>query len=368
MATYNNIKRIKFGSNIYNIYDNSNLLNGSTDNSIRTVESKPEDNNYTIGLNAVATGFMTAASGYNSHAEGYSTTASGHHSHAEGYSTTASGDCSHAEGDSTTASNDYSHAEGSNTVASGYCSHVEGSNTVASCDYQTVIGTANIEKDEPFIIGNGTSSAPSNALTVDWDGRIHCGNYIGTFQSIFDIFYPVGSYYETSDSDFNPNNAWGGTWSLETEGQFHVSAGYNYTVNGALSNTSDGGSEYVQEHTHSFTNPTINNHAAAACTRTAGVALSGHTHEMGYKNTDRQSGSSTTRQGPFGSTTSGVTKINTASTTVSVATQPTFNTPVLSHSYSANGSVGNINTSGLTTGSAGNMPPYIVVYRWHRTA
>lgn len=24
--------------------------------------------------------------------------------------------------------------------------------------------------------------------------------------------YPVGSYYETSDANFNPNNSWGGTW------------------------------------------------------------------------------------------------------------------------------------------------------------
>ena len=29
--------------------------------------------------------------------------------------------------------------------------------------------------------------------------------------------YPVGSYYETSDANFNPNTAWGGTWVLETK-------------------------------------------------------------------------------------------------------------------------------------------------------
>lgn len=29
-------------------------------------------------------------------------------------------------------------------------------------------------------------------------------------------FYPVGSYYETSNSGFNPNNTWGGTWTSET--------------------------------------------------------------------------------------------------------------------------------------------------------
>lgn len=34
-------------------------------------------------------------------------------------------------------------------------------------------------------------------------------------QSQLDFFYPVGSYYETSDSTFNPNSRWGGTWENE---------------------------------------------------------------------------------------------------------------------------------------------------------
>lgn len=34
---------------------------------------------------------------------------------------------------------------------------------------------------------------------------------------LFPIFYPIGSYYETSDMSFNPNTAWGGTWVLDTE-------------------------------------------------------------------------------------------------------------------------------------------------------
>ena len=44
---------------------------------------------------------------------------------------------------------------------------------------------------------------------------IHKGNWL-------DIFYPVGSYYETSDADFNPNTAWGGTWVEDSRGKFLV--------------------------------------------------------------------------------------------------------------------------------------------------
>ena len=31
-----------------------------------------------------------------------------------------------------------------------------------------------------------------------------------------DLFYPIGAYFETSDINFNPNEAWGGTWERET--------------------------------------------------------------------------------------------------------------------------------------------------------
>lgn len=33
----------------------------------------------------------------------------------------------------------------------------------------------------------------------------------GSEMTLLDMFYPVGSYYETSDGNFNPNTSWGGT-------------------------------------------------------------------------------------------------------------------------------------------------------------
>lgn len=41
--------------------------------------------------------------------------------------------------------------------------------------------------------------------------------------TIIDIVYPVGCYFETSDNGFNPNTSWGGTWVLETDGTVLVS-------------------------------------------------------------------------------------------------------------------------------------------------
>ena len=40
---------------------------------------------------------------------------------------------------------------------------------------------------------------------------------------LVDLIYPVGTYYETSDSDFDPNTAWGGTWELDQSGTVLVS-------------------------------------------------------------------------------------------------------------------------------------------------
>lgn len=40
--------------------------------------------------------------------------------------------------------------------------------------------------------------------------------------TLFDMAHPVGSYYETSDMDFDPNNAWPGTWLEDTAGRVLV--------------------------------------------------------------------------------------------------------------------------------------------------
>lgn len=41
--------------------------------------------------------------------------------------------------------------------------------------------------------------------------------------SFIDLFYPVGSYYETSDTTFDPNVSWTGTWVEDTAGKVLVS-------------------------------------------------------------------------------------------------------------------------------------------------
>lgn len=132
-----------------------------------------------------AEGRSTVASGESSHAEGLYAKASGKGSHAEGEST-ASEQYTHAEGYQTTASGSRAHSEGEFTVASGLASHAEGSGTRAYTSCSHAQGKYNIEGALAHIVGNGTSTARSNAHTLDWDGNgwfageVYVGSTSGT--------------------------------------------------------------------------------------------------------------------------------------------------------------------------------------------
>ena len=153
--------------------------------------------------------------------------------------------------------------------------------------------------------------------------------------NILNTFYPVGSYYETSDTSFNPNTAWGGTWVLEIAGQVHVSGATSgtYQINGALTNTSDGGS-ITHDHLYALQYNAFY----------YDVQLEGNAN-AGVKNyrTGNPAGSTAVS----GNSTALVNGNNTqASTSVSSARY-------ITEGY---------------TGTESTLPPYIVVNRWHRTA
>ena len=145
-------------------------------------------------------------------------------------------------------------------------------------------------------------------------------------------FYPVGSYYETSDTAFDPNTAWGGTWVLETAGQFHVSAGTGY----AAGSTGGSADAIVPYHRHSVAKVTD--------------AITGGAHTHDIANRSVYSGSSNYTALFKGGT----------GTSKNAAMSETHMHDLPAHSTEYAG------TSGNTTGA--NMPPYIAVNRWHRTA
>lgn len=124
----------------------NNLVDGTAEGSIRSINAKDNTDSYPLGKNAQAFGDGTIASGEGAHAEGRGTMATGGRAHAEGWNSEARGDESHAEGNSY-ADGHYSHSEGSSyakgdkshaeggTTAEGFSSHSEGWSSHSGGDY-----------------------------------------------------------------------------------------------------------------------------------------------------------------------------------------------------------------------------------------
>lgn len=372
----------------------TNWKNGSQSGSVRTSGSKQEDSSYTIGENAVA--------------EGAGTTASGNYSHAEGMNSSAVGTYAHVEGGRTIAKGTGSHAEGLKTIASGYCSHVQGKFNIedptaytkttdtaidSSKTYYTLSngefskvsspttsGLPNYYEYTPsdaqqaLIIGNGTSdSNRSNALTVDWRGRLECGDYRGNLMSIFDLFYPVGSYYETSDTSFNPNIVWGGTWELEAEGVVHISGTTNGSYRVGVGITYGSNTKRIEDnniaHAHDFTQPSV----YGGDTNTGGMSANvNHSHTAaatgawflsgkGKRNSKRATSAGT---GDWLPTSNTGWQSDTTTASASVA----HTHPQVAHSHTVSG--GKVKDLGTPNAriNFNVMQASKAVYRWHRTA
>ena len=209
-----------------------------------------------------------------------------------------------------------------------------------------------------------------------YTGPIECS-------SLIDFCYPVGSYYETSDTTFDPNITWGGTWLLETEGQVHVSGSVNgtYQISGALTETSDGGTATVLltdaqvAHGHSFTNPTYKATGGAVSEKaafdTGGMSANAtHTHTAKNGGAFVQNGTA-----DWDAQLAGGTFFKCGSTTASASVAHTHSVPKHTHGFTqptisvnTNGSVANLSGASSTRTAHNNMQPYIVVNRWHRTA
>ena len=138
-----------------------------------------------------------------------------------------------------------------------------------------------------------------------------------TLKIFVDAIYPVGSYYETSDKNFNPNTYFGGTWVLEAEGLVHIGAGSTYTVG----NT--GGKEKVKL-SAAIGAANNNGNTIGYCTEAANAWQ--QKHAAGYV---------------VSGTSIGYSNWN-------------HSTPVTEY--------------GLNERDTSIMQPYVVVNRWHRTA
>lgn len=72
-------------------------------------------------------------------------------------------------------------------------------------------------------MASGTTDITAGEITAGPGARLSDVTYI--MDNVINTIYPVGSYYETSDTSFDPNTSWGGTWVQDSKGR--VTFGYD---------------------------------------------------------------------------------------------------------------------------------------------
>lgn len=216
------------------------------------------------------------------------------------------------------------------------------------------------------------------------DNRIN-SNSTGTVitAELLNIFYPVGTIYQTTldPETFNPNNYWGGTW-IRIEDRFLLAAGSTYTngdEDGQAEVTLTAAQSGMRAHTH-----TTGTHYHTLSSHTHGsgslaTSSDSHSHNTYYVEAKTSTTGSTRRFGPFGSSASGATAITTNSDShshsVNSGSTGTPSANYTSTAYNTTSGTGTPNTGGVNSISGAdaidphdNMPPYVVVTVWKRTA
>lgn len=184
-------------------------------------------------------------------------------------------------------------------------------------------------------IAIGKVSEADNTFEISdkWDMKVY-GKLLK--QLILDSTYPVGSIYMSVNST-SPATLFGGTWS-QLQNRFLLGAGSSYTAGntgGAATVTLT--TAQMPAHTHTFTGSS------------ATTSSDSHTHTVPNTKGDN-SGSGNKCESWSSASESGRT-VTTSSD---------------SHTHTVTAKGTNANTG--RDGSHNNMPPYLVVYMWKRTA
>lgn len=243
----------------------------------------------------------------------------GENNRTTGYTCFACGESNRATGTNSVATGLQTRSGNTNTVTAGQ-------GTMATWANQFVIGTYNESPtfNEIFIVGTGADADNRRTgFTINRGGVPSFKNPGGTFDTVFNLIYPVGSIYMSVNST-SPATLFGGTWE-RIQGRFLLGAGtapedssVTYAANGT------GGTKNGSVITHS--------HGTGNSTKDHFVVSTGVSNDN-FGTLESGSGNSYAYYGEasaFGGRTA------TASTGVAAANR--------------------------------NMPPYLAVYMWKRTA
>lgn len=208
------------------------------------------------------------------------------------------------------------------------------------------------EGDHSFNVMDGSGYTETDPTVPSWAKASTKPTYTASeISGLLDMFYPVGSFYETTDDSFDPNTAWGGTWERESEGLVHIGSGSGYTAGATGGATASA----TSDHTLTTSQIPAHTHGSKSLVGTFQVrrgGTDGSTDVVGRPYTGIVSTDQT------GSTVAA--SIATSSNQSHVRDVITINA---THEHTSVGGGGSHNH-----GSVSTMQPYVVVNRWHRTA
>jgi hypothetical protein len=241
--------------------------------------------------------------------------------------------------------------------------------------------------------GTGTTSTTFVNLATNVTGTLpiaNGGTGVTTLAALGSLFYPVGAIYSSTVST-NPGTSLGfGTWTQFGAGRMMMGAGGSFSpgttggsndaivVSHAHTYSSTSGGQSV-DHSHTYSATTGGqsaDHTHTATSSFTGSALPTHAHQLPYLSSFSGSGQGIASVG--NQITSGTTTSVSAGTPAgSVSTS--LGGVSAGHTHDLSGTTSGVSVththaiSGTTnsTGSSGtnaNLPPYIVVYMWQRTA
>jgi hypothetical protein len=311
------------------LIDHANYFSSNVELVISTNENVQNTNN---SINSVANTIYIALESAN--------TAANNANAASDRANTASNNANTAANNANTASNN------ANTAASNAQTASNDANTAAS-NAQTASNNANTAASNAQTASNNANTAAANANTANTNAWAAVNV---TVQQVLAVVYPVGSIYTNATDGTNPATLLGfGTWTAFGAGRVPVGFNSSDTLFDTAEKTGGSKDSIVVSHTHTASTNTAGSHQHYVAAGTYGGASSGSLEanpNLTLKTGDGLGGNQNQYilQSTSITANQGLTSSNGA------------------HSHSVT-----VSTEG-SSGTNTNLPPYITVYMWKRTA
>lgn len=212
------------------------------------------------------------------------------------------------------------------------------------CNFTPTLHTSNYTtNNETYTVGTGYAGDTNTNVTLVFtpqNGKPSLSLFSGLNRSIIDIIYPVGSIYMSVGST-DPGTLFPGTSWTQLKDRFLLGAG-------SYSNGATGGYTATQKHTHII--PPLSGSAASA---------GSHSHRVTNKTSSYAGG----KQDAWRCMSFDATNADWY--------QDVYSSDAGAHTHdvtTAEGTTDAFGTGAAATATDGNMPPYLVVYMWKRTA